>query len=142
MPHAKTAVADGRWARVGSSNLNVASFVSNYEIDVTVEHAGIVREMESMFLADLENATEIVLNPRRRLVAEGPGPLALSGPRQAPGALRGKDRRRESRSVPGKPLTHATVHGIEQRRGSIVPGTFSMVSNDGASKESGPRCQG
>ena len=37
MIHAKTAVADGRWARVGSSNLNVASFVSNYEIDVALE---------------------------------------------------------------------------------------------------------
>lgn len=68
MLHAKTAVADGRWARVGSSNLNVASFISNYEIDVAVEHAGIAHEMESMFLADLENATEIVVNPRRRLV--------------------------------------------------------------------------
>jgi cardiolipin synthase len=37
MLHAKTAVADGRWARVGSSNLNPASFVSNYEIDVAME---------------------------------------------------------------------------------------------------------
>jgi hypothetical protein len=25
--------ADGRWARVGSSNLNVASWIGNYELD-------------------------------------------------------------------------------------------------------------
>jgi cardiolipin synthase len=37
MMHAKTAVADGRWARVGSSNLNVASWLGNYELDVTIE---------------------------------------------------------------------------------------------------------
>ena len=37
MLHAKTAVADGRWARVGSSNLNIASWVGNYELDVLVE---------------------------------------------------------------------------------------------------------
>ena len=34
MLHAKTAVADGRWARVGSTNLNVASWLGNCELDV------------------------------------------------------------------------------------------------------------
>ncbi len=28
--HAKTAVADGHWARVGSTNLNIASWIGNY----------------------------------------------------------------------------------------------------------------
>src|SRR5262249_27792819 len=46
MMHAKTAVADGRWARVGSTNLNVASFIGNYELDVAVEDAGFAGEME------------------------------------------------------------------------------------------------
>src|SRR5262249_7136547 len=32
MIHAKTAVADGRWARVGSTNLNVASWLGNREL--------------------------------------------------------------------------------------------------------------
>ena len=73
MLHAKTAVADGRWARVGSSNLNPASFISNYEIDVAMEHVGLAREMEEMFLADLENATEIVIDLKRRVQ---PGPAA------------------------------------------------------------------
>jgi hypothetical protein len=34
MLHAKSAVADTRWARIGSTNLNLASFVGNYELDV------------------------------------------------------------------------------------------------------------
>ena len=37
MLHAKTAVADARWARVGSTNLNVASWFGNCEMDVVVE---------------------------------------------------------------------------------------------------------
>jgi cardiolipin synthase len=65
MLHAKTAVADGRWARVGSTNLNVASFVGNYELDVAIEDTAIAAEMERLYLDDLENATEIVLKPRR-----------------------------------------------------------------------------
>src|SRR5664279_54794 len=75
MLHAKTAVADGRWARVGSSNLNPASFISNYEIDVAMEHVGLAREMEEMFLADLENATEIVIDLKRRVVPDGDASL-------------------------------------------------------------------
>ena len=54
MIHAKTAVADGRWARVGSTNLNVASWLGNRELDVIVEHEPFAREMEEMFLRDLE----------------------------------------------------------------------------------------
>ena len=43
MIHAKTAVADGRWARVGSTNLNVASWLGNRELDVIVEHEPFAR---------------------------------------------------------------------------------------------------
>jgi cardiolipin synthase len=66
MLHAKTAVADGQWARVGSSNLNVASWLGNYELDAVVENAQFAAQMEEMYLEDLQNATEIVLEPRRR----------------------------------------------------------------------------
>jgi cardiolipin synthase len=66
MLHAKTAVADGRWARIGSSNLNVASWVGNYELDAVIEHESTALAMEQMYLKDLENATEIVLKPRSR----------------------------------------------------------------------------
>lgn len=67
MLHAKTAVADGRWARVGSSNLNVASWISNYELDVAVEDEGFAHAMEAMYLEDLEQSTEIVLGPEQRI---------------------------------------------------------------------------
>ena len=65
MMHAKTAVADGRWARVGSTNLNLQSWLGNWELDVAVEDAGFGAEMAAMYETDLENATEIVLNRRR-----------------------------------------------------------------------------
>src|SRR5262245_38721737 len=74
MIHAKTAVADGRWARIGSTNLNPASWVNNWELDVVIEDKRIGDEMERMFLNDLENATEMVLTERRRLApASKPG---------------------------------------------------------------------
>ncbi len=62
MMHAKTAVADGRWARVGSTNLNVASWIGNRELDVVVEDEAFARAMEEQYLEDLAGSTEIVLS--------------------------------------------------------------------------------
>ena len=67
MMHAKTAVADGRWARVGSTNLNAASWFGNWELDVAIEDEGFARSMEQTYLRDLEGATEIVLGARRKV---------------------------------------------------------------------------
>src|SRR6185369_3622078 len=93
MLHAKTAVADGRWARVGSTNLNIASWLGNYELDVVVEDESFGKLMESMYLEDLSNATEIVLDRRRPVVAQPlPGQSAIphggSAGRAAAGLLR------------------------------------------------------
>ena len=66
MMHAKTAVADGRWARVGSTNLNIASWLGNSEIDVAIENTAFAEKMEKQYEVDLGNATEIVLSQRRR----------------------------------------------------------------------------
>jgi cardiolipin synthase A/B len=65
MLHAKTAVADGRWARVGSSNLNLSSWMANCEIDVAVENVEFAQALAAQFETDLANATEIVLRARR-----------------------------------------------------------------------------
>jgi cardiolipin synthase len=73
MLHAKTAVADGRWSRVGSSNLNIASWIGNYELDAVVENEAFAAGMERMYLEDLEYSTEIVLRPRRRVTLAGIG---------------------------------------------------------------------
>jgi cardiolipin synthase A/B len=62
MVHAKTAVADSRWARVGSSNLNIQSWLGNWELDVAVDDETFARQMQDVYLRDLENATEIVLS--------------------------------------------------------------------------------
>ena len=112
MLHAKTAVADGRWARVGSSNLNPASFISNYEIDVAMEDVGLAREMEEMFLADLENATEIVIDFKRRMVPDAGAPLredrGKPGPRGASGRAIGVIR-----------FAHAVVGSVAGNRRSL-----------------------
>ena len=71
MLHAKTAVADGRWARVGSTNLNIASWMGNRELDAVVEDVTFAHEMEEMYKQDLANATEIVLDERRWMRAPG-----------------------------------------------------------------------
>jgi cardiolipin synthase len=65
MLHAKTAVADSRWARVGSTNLNIASWLGNCELDVAVEDETFAREMEAAYTKDLEGSTEVVLSRRR-----------------------------------------------------------------------------
>lgn len=72
MMHAKTSVADGRWGRVGSTNLNVSGLLTNWEIDLLAEDRAFGAEMEAMFEEDLEDAREILLSkprsfaPRRR----------------------------------------------------------------------------
>jgi cardiolipin synthase A/B len=93
MLHAKTAVADGRWARVGSTNLNIASWLGNYELDVIVEDRPFAAKMEAMYVDDLENATEVVLDDTNRLQADGESragraPSGGSGGRAAAGLLR------------------------------------------------------
>ncbi|WP_426688791.1 phospholipase D-like domain-containing protein [Rhodanobacter ginsengiterrae] len=71
MLHAKTAVADGQWGRVGSSNLNIASWLGNHEIDVAVEDDGFAGQLAAQYEKDLGNATEIVLASRRRRHGNG-----------------------------------------------------------------------
>ena len=50
MIHAKSAIADGQWARVGSTNLNFSSWYLNRELDVVIEDAVVVHQLEQMFL--------------------------------------------------------------------------------------------
>ena len=68
MMHAKTAVADRHWSRVGSTNLNLASWMSNYELDVAIEDAPFAQQMAAQYETDLERSTEIVLTRRNRVL--------------------------------------------------------------------------
>lgn len=74
MLHAKTAVADRRWARIGSTNLNVASWLANWELDVMITDAAFAAEMSDTYLEDLANSTEIVLDERQSVRAKAPNP--------------------------------------------------------------------
>ena len=66
MIHAKTAVADGRWARIGSTNLNLSSWLANRELDVAVEDQTLAEKLAEQFLRDLDHATEVILAGQRR----------------------------------------------------------------------------
>ncbi len=72
MIHAKTSVVDGSWCRIGSSNLNAASLLGNWELDVGVLDPDFARQVEGLFLADLASAVEIVLPSRKRGVPAFP----------------------------------------------------------------------
>lgn len=84
MIHAKTSVVDGVWSRVGSSNLNGASLMGNWELDVGVLDKGLARQLEGLFLADLASSVEIVLpgrvRPGRSVSAEKEPPQASLEP--------------------------------------------------------------
>ena len=90
MIHAKTAVTDGVWGRVGSSNLNAASLLGNWEIDVGVLDEELAAQLEGLFLADLASSVEIVL-PRRRVSLYGgeEGGTAGAGDREPGAAVTG-----------------------------------------------------
>jgi cardiolipin synthase A/B len=57
--HAKTAVIDGVWSMVGSSNLDWRSVIYNAEIDAAIIDPGFAAEMEALFRSDLARSREI-----------------------------------------------------------------------------------
>src|SRR5436305_8198589 len=59
MIHAKTAVADEHWERVGSTNLNIVSWFGHCELDAVVGDDTFARDMEEMYLQAWTGATEI-----------------------------------------------------------------------------------
>lgn len=96
MLHAKTVTVDGRWARIGSSNLNPSSLVANWEIDLFVADRVLAAAMERQFAADLEGSGEVVarLSGEGRRLPGRPG-LTVAGGVQArpPSGLRERRRR-------------------------------------------------
>lgn len=75
MMHAKTAVVDGKWARVGSTNLNLASWLGNWEMDVVVEDTRFAQAMEELFVDDLARTTD---RSRQQGSPEPPPPKCMS----------------------------------------------------------------
>jgi cardiolipin synthase len=85
MMHAKTSVSDGIWSRVGSSNLNSASLLGNWEMDVGVVDEDLATQLEALYLADLASSVEIVL-PHRKWAVAGPPNLEDRLEREPPKA--------------------------------------------------------
>lgn len=109
MLHAKTAVADRRWSRVGSTNLNLASWMSNYELDVAIEDAVFSEQMAQKYEEDLTRSTEIVLTRRNRV-------------------------RRATNAEPGAPgsAPRASRRALSGSAGRAAAGAFSVGSALGA----------
>ncbi|MBS1241223.1 MAG: phospholipase, partial [Gemmatimonadetes bacterium] len=59
MLHAKSVVADGRWVRIGSTNLNLSSLIANYELDILIENEAFAQQMEAQFRRDLDHSVEV-----------------------------------------------------------------------------------
>jgi cardiolipin synthase len=66
MLHAKTAVIDGTWSTVGSSNLDYRSFIHNHEVNAVVVSESFGEEMEALFRSDLARSREILLGEWRK----------------------------------------------------------------------------
>lgn len=64
--HAKTAQVDGRWATIGSSNLDGLSLRVNLEANAVIEDPAFVREMDRLFLDDLAECVEMDWERYRR----------------------------------------------------------------------------
>jgi cardiolipin synthase len=59
MMHAKSAVVDGKWVRVGSTDFNPLGVAINFELDALIEDATVGAAAEAMFLRDLTHSKEI-----------------------------------------------------------------------------------
>jgi cardiolipin synthase len=109
MLHAKTAVADDRWSRIGSTNLNFASWMGNYELDVAIEDPVFSEQMATQYEQDLTRSTEIVLTRRNRV-------------RRAP-AVDG---------TPDGPARRSSRRAVSGSAGRAAAGAFSVGSALGA----------
>lgn len=112
MMHAKTAVADSQWARIGSTNLNLNSWVGNWELDVAIEDHAIARTMEQHYEEDIEHSTEILAASSRRARTAGDRP-------------RGRARRVARRAL-------RTATGVSHSIGAAVLGTRQLEAWESA----------
>ncbi len=68
--HAKTALIDGVWSTIGSTNLDWRSFVNNQEINAVMLGQDFGGQMQTMFEKDLESSKLITLEAwRKRSIA-------------------------------------------------------------------------
>lgn len=140
MIHAKTAVVDGAWCRVGSSNLNSASLLGNWELDAGVDDPRLARQVEGLFLADLASAVEILLPgaPRPGTLRPGITQPVLEGEPRASAELIDEPTLAErvrgwGRGAPGaQALTLADLVRAGSSLGDAITGSRVMGREDRA----------
>jgi cardiolipin synthase len=95
MLHAKSIVADSRWVRIGSTNMNVSSLIANYELDVMIDDQEFAQQMEAQFRRDLDRSVEVRHQPSRMFRDS----LVFRMPDEVPAAGRRGLRERRRRTV-------------------------------------------
>ncbi len=124
MLHAKTIVVDGRWVRIGSSNLNPASLIGNYELDALIEDADLAAALEQQFRVDISRSSEVLRRPVRgppRFSQRLPSVLAREAPAEGgPYQPSRRERRRRATVAVRLMASHA-------RRSVFVPAMFALV---------------
>ena len=113
MLHAKTIVADNRWVRIGSSNLNPSSLLGNYEIDVLIEDRQLADALEMQFRRDIARSREVAHRPMRgprRISHVLPAVLTHQDPEVAPDAYHRSRRERRQRAALALRTIAATAH--------------------------------
>ncbi|MEO8226528.1 MAG: phospholipase D-like domain-containing protein [Gemmatimonadota bacterium] len=108
MLHAKTISVDGRWARIGSSNLNASSLLGNYELDILVEDTGVAEALERQFRHDIARSREVSRRPLR-------GPRQIS--QRLPSAL--------THLEAATPVAHRSSHREVRRRAMLAVRTLA-----------------
>jgi cardiolipin synthase len=126
MLHAKSMVADGRWTRVGSSNLNPSSLLGNWELDVLIEDTALAESMERQFRLDVARSREVVRRPvrgPRRISAALPTALRRADPESAPASHHPSRRERRRRAA-------LAVRALmsNARRSIFLPLALALVS--------------
>ena len=66
MLHAKTALIDGVWSTIGSTNLDWRSFTNNQEINAVMLGQDFGGQMQAMFEKDLESSKQVTLEDWRK----------------------------------------------------------------------------
>ncbi|MGH7644567.1 MAG: phospholipase D-like domain-containing protein, partial [Gemmatimonadales bacterium] len=124
MLHAKTLLVDRRWARIGSSNLNVSSLLLNYELDLLVEDVALVDELAAQFRRDLGSSVEILLSPRRFLP-----PRLVGTPAPAPGPGAAPRRRRTGYGLGAVAAVtlHRLAGGLRRALAGTIALTFGVI---------------
>jgi cardiolipin synthase len=118
---------------VGSSNLNVASWLGNYEMDVIVEDVPFARAMMAQYTDDLTNATEVVLHRVRRGRVGRVAPLgAVSGDARARVRPHARGGGSAGRAAAGAIRLGNTITAAVTDRRVLAPADGRIVAAGGA----------